>query len=215
MLLKLGSRGTDVQALQALLGLPQDAIFGPNTRNAVINFQRSHGLNPDGIVGDKTWAVLCPTVTAQAPYIKATRPVSFISVHCSATPEGKNYTVEDIRSWHKRQGWSDVGYHYVIYRDGSIVQGRPVNQVPAAVEGHNTGSIAVCYIGGVASDGRTPKDTRTDAQKTSLLKLLNDLLKLYNLSPSKVFGHNEFPGVNKACPSFDCTRLRLELQHIL
>jgi len=72
-----------------------------------------------------------------------------IIIHCSATPEGRDYTVEDIRRWHLNRGFKDIGYHFVIYRDGSIHVGRAKDLVGAHCEGHNAISIGVCYIGGV------------------------------------------------------------------
>lgn len=127
------------------------------------------------------------------------RTINEIIVHCAATPEGKDYTVEQIRRWHLKRGFRDIGYHYVIYRDGSIHAGRPVSQVGAHCTNHNAHSIGVCYIGGVAKDGKTPKDTRTEEQKKSLTSLLKRLHELY--PKATLHGHKEF--ANKACPSFD------------
>lgn len=127
------------------------------------------------------------------------RNIKEIIIHCSATPEGKDYTVDQIRQWHLQRGFNDIGYHYVVYRDGSIHKGRPEEKVGAHCLGHNSISIGVCYIGGVAKDGKTPKDTRTDAQKKSLLELLKTLkLKYPN---AKIYPHYKF--ANKACPSFN------------
>ena len=127
------------------------------------------------------------------------RIINEIIIHCSATPEGKDYTVEQIRQWHKQRGFSDIGYHYVIYRDGSIHSGRPIERIGAQCLKHNAHSIGVCYIGGVAKDGKTPKDTRTDAQKESLIKLIKELKAKY--PKATVHGHREY--ANKACPCFD------------
>ncbi len=127
------------------------------------------------------------------------RIINEIIIHCSATPEGKDYTVEQIKQWHKQRGFSDIGYHYVIYRDGSIHSGRPIERIGAHCLKHNAHSIGICYIGGVAKDGKTPKDTRTDAQKESLIKLIKELKAKYpNVT---VHGHKEY--ANKACPCFD------------
>jgi len=122
-------------------------------------------------------------------------------VHCSATKEGVNYSVETIRSWHKMRGWSDIGYHYLVHLDGSISYGRDINKIGAHVKGHNTGSIGVCYVGGVETDGKTPKDTRTPEQKESLLDLIKTLKRLN--SNAVVYGHRDFS--SKACPSYDAT----------
>lgn len=130
------------------------------------------------------------------------RKIDKIIVHCSATPEGKAFTVQQIRQWHvKGNGWRDIGYHFVIYLDGSIHRGRPEYQVGAHCKGYNENSIGVCYVGGCASDGKAPKDTRTDAQKAALIELLRKLKAKYPVAA--IHGHRDF--ANKACPSFDAT----------
>lgn len=127
------------------------------------------------------------------------RNITKIIVHCSATPEGRDYTVADIDRWHKQRGWQGIGYHYVVYRDGSVHPGRPVEQIGAHTSGHNANSIGVCYIGGVAADGKTPKDTRTPAQRAALRDLVELLRAEY--PNATIHGHREF--ANKACPSFN------------
>lgn len=204
MLLKKGNRGKNVQTLQRALHLLDDGIFGQMTEEAVKDFQKSHGLKVDGIVGDKTWAAICGS-----SIVKSKRVINEIIVHCSATREGFDYTVNDITKWHKQRGFTTIGYHYVIYRDGSIHTGRDINVSGAHCEGHNSHSVGVCYIGGLENrlNHKTgkydiPKDTRTAAQKASLLKLLRQLRSLYPLA--KIRGHRDF--ANKACPSFDATK---------
>lgn len=131
------------------------------------------------------------------------RKLNGIIVHCSATPEGKDFTVADITKWHIARGFNTIGYHYVIYRDGSVHAGRPIEQIGAHCQGHNADTIGVCYIGGLASDGKTPKDTRTLAQKDALVSLLLSLKHKYP-SITWIRGHRDF--ANKACPSFDATK---------
>lgn len=197
---KIGSRGEMVRQIQKALygaGFPTgciDGVYGQMTRDAVAQFQIKKSLKADGIVGPATLALLIPS-----RFKKSKRRITEIIVHCSATPEGKDYTVNDIRRWHKQQGWSDIGYHYVIYRNGHIEPGRDVDISGAHCEGHNSHSIGVCYIGGVARDGKTAKDTRTLAQKAALLSLLKDLRELY--PGAKIYGHRDF--AHKDCPSFD------------
>lgn len=132
------------------------------------------------------------------------RVINKIIIRCAATPEGKDYTVEQIRQWHtspkpKGNGWKDIGYHFVIYRDGSVHPGRPIEQIGAHTSGYNANSIGICYIGGCAKDGKTPKDTRTTEQKAALVKLVTELRRRF--PNASVHGHNEF--ANKACPSFN------------
>lgn len=195
MTYKIGSRGEVVKQIQKALHLYPDGIYGVNTKEAVQRFQVRKGLQPDGIVGPATLALLIPQ-----RWKKSRRTIREIIIHCSATPEGRNYTVEDIRRWHRQQGWSDIGYHYVIYRDGTIHEGRHVDIAGAHCVNHNAHSIGICYIGGVASDGKTPKDTRTLTQRAALLSLLNELRQLY--PNAKIYGHRNFDP-RKACPSFD------------
>ena len=194
MVLKLGSKGNEVKLLQEKLNLKADGVFGPLTEEAVKDFQRSNGLEVDGIVGDNTLSKLNLSVNK--------RNIKELIVHCSATPEGKDYSVDTIRQWHLQRGFSDIGYHYVIYRDGSIHIGRDESIIGAHCTGHNTNSIGVCYIGGCASDGKTPKDTRTSEQRQSLLNLLKELKVKY--PKASIHGHRDF--ANKACPSFDATK---------
>lgn len=153
-----------------------------------------------GTTGNASYAPAPPINGNDFKIVQTTRPFDTVVIHCAATPEGKDYTVNDIRAWHKQRGFSDIGYHYVVYRDGSIHAGRPLGQIGAHVEGHNTGTVGVCYIGGVTADGKTPKDTRTPAQKASLLWLVRELARHYP-KLTKVRGHNDYTNA-KACPSF-------------
>lgn len=127
------------------------------------------------------------------------RKIDKIIIHCAATPEGKPYTVADIDRWHRQRGFRCIGYHFVIYLDGSIHKGRPVEQIGAHCTGQNANSIGICYIGGYTKDGKTPKDTRTEAQRAALIQLVKELKASY--PKATIHGHNEF--ANKACPSFN------------
>lgn len=194
--IKLGSRGDDVKVLQNALHLIADGIFGKITDEAVRKYQWEHGLVADGIVGEKTWKV----ILAQWP-TKSKRRIDWIIVHCSDTPEGRNNTVEDIRRWHKQRGWSDIGYHYVVYLDGSVHNGRNVDKIGAHCENYNSNSIGICYIGGKTVDMKSNKDTRTPKQKEALLRLLRELRKLY--PTAKIVGHKDLDKKGKTCPNFN------------
>ena len=132
----------------------------------------------------------------------AKRKITEIIVHCSATPEGKDFTASDITRWHKQRGFRTIGYHYVVYRDGSVHLGRPEGEIGAHCTGHNAVSIGVCYIGGLAADGKTAKDTRTKEQREALTMLLRRLRAKY--PNAKIYGHRDFAA--KACPSFDARK---------
>ena len=128
------------------------------------------------------------------------RKINKIIIHCTATPEGREHDVADIRRWHLKRGFNDIGYHYLIHIDGTIEEGRPINKQGAHCSKENKGSIGLCYVGGMSKDMNKAKDTRTQAQKDSLIKLMHELIYKYNKDMT-IHGHNEF--ANKACPSFN------------
>lgn len=194
---KLGDRGIKVRIIQRLLKIYPDGIFGKMTEEAVIEFQKDNKITADGIVGPKTWGLMLGYTL-----LPSKRTITEIIVHCTATPEFKTVTVDDIRRYHvKHRGWSDIGYHYVVYLDGTVHKGRDVNISGAHCIGHNTHSIGVAYVGGVDAKGKA-KDTRTMKQKEGLLLLLTELKRLY--PHAKIYGHRDFAA--KACPSFDATK---------
>ena len=207
---KRGSTGAVVKQIQKALKLISDGHFGPLTEEAVKDFQRENGLKVDGIVGPSTLSLLIPERLKRSE-----RKITEIILHCSATPDGKDYTVDDIRRWHKQRGYSDVGYHYIVYRNGILAQGRDVNIIGAHASGHNAHSIGICYIGDMNAENTRPEDTRTLRQKGRLLSLLVDLRKLY--PNARIIGHRDLSedkngdGIiepsewMKACPSFDAT----------
>ena len=199
---KRGSRGEVVKQIQKALNLYPDGIFGELTEERVRLFQADNGLKVDGVVGPATLAKLLGNVAANAVKLKKSRRrIDEIIIHCTATPEGRECTVNEIRLWHKARGFSDIGYHYLVHLNGDVDLGRDVDISGAHCTGHNAHSIGVCYVGGCGKDGKTPKDTRTQEQKAALANLLMDLRKLYPWA--KIRGHRDF--ANKACPSFDAT----------
>lgn len=231
---KEGSKGEVVRQIQKAAGCYPDSVWGPRTTEAVKAWQKAHSLKSDGLAGPATLAAMgikmvveavSPTTTkniiqhGSISLKKSKRRIDYIVVHCTATPEGQDKTVEEIRREHKAQGWSDIGYHYVVYRDGTVHLGRDVDFSGSHVAGYNSYSIGVVYVGGLERDPRKPygqlkaKDTRTEKQKAALLALLMDLRKLY--PKAKIVGHRDFsPDKNgngivdpweriKECPSFD------------
>lgn len=132
--------------------------------------------------------------------MKNTRQIKFIVVHCTATQP--QVSVESIkRYWKEQKGWGDVpGYHYIVPPDGSLVKLWPETKNSYGVYAHNSECINIAYIGGIDKMGK-PQDTRTEAQKQTLYKAIVELTSKYK--GAQVLGHRDFPGVKKACPSFD------------
>src|SRR5690606_12712416 len=106
----------------------------------------------------------------------------------TATPAGREVSVAEITAWHKARGFKTIGYHKVVHLDGSVSLGRPESQIGAHVAGRNTGTLGYVYVGGV-TDKNHPKDTRTDAQKETMLRLTREAIAKYGLT--KVSGHRD------------------------
>jgi len=127
-------------------------------------------------------------------------PIQFLTIHCAATPEGRDVKAATISQWDQAR-FGQTSYHHVVELDGTAVQTLPDDVKGAHVGGHNTGNIGVCYVGGMDALNRAPKDTRTPAQKTALRAIVEQYRKAH---PGIIVrGHRDWPGVKKACPSFD------------
>lgn len=128
-------------------------------------------------------------------------PIKYIVLHYSATYADQDLGVADIRKMHLKNGWNDVGYHYIIKRDGTVQKGRQDNVVGAHVAGFNTGSLGICCIGGLerATGPNVGVDNRTDAQKAATVRLVRDLLAKH--PGAQVVGHKDLKPTQ--CPGFD------------
>ncbi|UUB18464.1 endolysin [Salmonella phage vB_SalS_PC192] len=124
-----------------------------------------------------------------------------IFVHCSATKPSMDVGVREISQWHREQGWLAIGYHFVIRRDGTIEEGRPVDVVGSHVKDWNSKSVGVCLVGGIDDKGKFEANF-TPAQMQSLKEKLADLKDMYPDAEIKAH-HDVAP---KACPSFNLSR---------
>ena len=118
--------------------------------------------------------------------------IKYITIHCSASPQGRGDTAETIHGWHLQRGWAGIGYHHVILEDGTIENGRPHYWIGSHVGGHNSGNLGICLIGDYVF---------TDEQYSALASLLRDLLDKY--PKAKILGHTNWPDTHKTCPNFD------------
>lgn len=141
------------------------------------------------------------------------KATNFLVVHCTATAPHVDVGVKEVREWHiKQRGFKDIGYHYLIRRDGTVEMGRPTWAIGSHVEGHNWEAVGVCLVGGVPEDNKaTPENESlmqsqynfTPAQMLALQNVLR-LLKRDSYKTAQVVGHHDIEIVNKkACPSFD------------
>jgi len=127
------------------------------------------------------------------------RAVKYIVLHCTAGHPTN--TVQDVLAHWKSIGWTKPGYHLLIDAAGVAHRLAKDEVVTNGVKGYNVISIHISYIGGVDHDGKTPLDTRTDAQKETMEFWVREYKKLY--PTAIVQGHRDFPNVAKACPSFE------------
>lgn len=232
-----GSRGAVVKLIQKAVGCYPDGIWGRLTTESVKAWQRDHGLTADGLAGPRTLAAMGidAAMGAVTPSKKeytirhggivlkrSRREIDLIVVHCTASREGHDVSVEQIRREHRSQGWSDIGYHYVVTLDGEAHIGRDVDIAGSHVAGHNARSVGIAYVGGLENrpgvnySQLKAKDTRTQAQKAELFALLMDLRRLY--PNARIVGHRDLsPDKNgdgiispcewvKQCPSFDARK---------
>lgn len=130
------------------------------------------------------------------------RKVDKIVVHCSDSPDARDSVdAAVIRAWHIERGFTDIGYHAVVLRDGVIEKGRPEAQLGAHCQGHNKGSLGICWVG---------RDDPTDKQEASLVNQVADWCVQYNLDTSKVYGHRELAPIGgKTCPNISMSHFRV------
>ena len=143
------------------------------------------------------------------------RTIRQLIIHCTATPEGHELSVEALRAEHLRRGFHGIGYHFYIRRNGEVITTRPLSRVGAHAKGFNQYSIGIAYEGGLDGAGQ-PADTRTPEQRTALRNLVARLLKRFR--GAYVCGHRDLsPDRNgngtvepeewiKQCPCFDVQR---------
>ena len=149
------------------------------------------------------------------------KELKYLVIHCTATPQGREVTSDNIRAWHlapspKGRGWKQVGYTDLIHLDGTVERLVDNNEdawvdnweITNGAKGYNSVSRHIVYAGG-CDKRMKPKDTRTEAQRKALTEYL---LNFHRKHPKvKIIGHGDIPGVNKACPSFDVSAFLKEI----
>lgn len=138
------------------------------------------------------------------------RTIERIFVHCTAGSQKQ--TIEDLKAEFKARGWKHPGYHYAVMPSGRIEQMLPEEEISNGVQGYNSTSINVAYVGGIDRNGKAT-DNRTSEQKKSLVDLLKQLRERY--PKARIMGHRDIsPDKNgngiidpweriKECPCFD------------
>lgn len=205
---------SQIRAFQKAHGLVIDGILGPQTQRVL---DEVNALPPLAVAPEPDKSAInapakprtipvVPSVmwTGQIALADTARRITEIIYHCAATPRGKFFDRDDINAWHKQRGFSMIGYHFVILPDGTIQIGRPIGMVGAHCEGHNVGTIGICYVGGLSADGKRAEDTRTALQIAASVWLIKALKAKFKIR-GRVKGHNEY-NAGKACPSFNVAR---------
>ncbi|MGP1526387.1 MAG: N-acetylmuramoyl-L-alanine amidase [Candidatus Cryptobacteroides sp.] len=139
--------------------------------------------------------------------------IKYLVLHCTATPEGREVSSEEIRRWHTSpppigRGWKQVGYTDMVHLDGSVerlvVNNEDMNvdswEITNGVAGQNLISRHIVYVGG-CDKNMEPRDTRTEAQKKAMADYVKDFHRRF--PDVRIVGHRDFPNVSKSCPSFD------------
>ncbi|QXV72567.1 N-acetylmuramoyl-L-alanine amidase [Pseudomonas phage QAC] len=127
------------------------------------------------------------------------RPATdYIVVHCAATKASMDIGVREIRQWHVQQGWLDIGYHFVIRRNGTVENGRPHDVIGSHVKNYNSRALGICLAGGIDDSGK-PQNNFTPEQFNSLMLLLKAQKRAY--PQAQIVGHHDLDA-GKACPSF-------------
>lgn len=191
---------------------PIDGDLGRQTRSAIRAFQEANHLTADGIAGPRTLAVmqaqgLIPKEVGEretgmagadptpakvekdgTSQPKAKRLIHTIVVHCTATPEGREFTRAQIDAMHKARGFNKIGYHRLVHLDGSVSIGRFDEEVGAHVAGYNSGTLGFSYVGGLGPNGKA-KDTRTPEQKAALTRIISAAVQRYPIRA--IVGHRD------------------------
>jgi N-acetylmuramoyl-L-alanine amidase len=130
--------------------------------------------------------------------MKLRKRTNKIIIHFTETPEFQDFDVDDVRDWHLKNGWSDIGYHFLVNLDGTVELGRQIDLIGSHCYGENYDSIGVCYVGGKCTDG-TLADTRTPEQMKSIDIVISFIRSMYGYIPC--YGHNDFS--DKVCPGYN------------
>lgn len=158
------------------------------------------------------------------------RKIDTIVIHCSATPVDRAYTFLNCERDHIQRGFRKCGYHFFIRQDGTVHVGRELSEIGAhAGKGYNVNSVGICYEGGIVPMGnpskpKDAKDTRTEAQKKSMLDCIAKTIAFSEDKITTILGHRDLsPDLNgngivepkewiKICPCFDA---KAEYKHLI
>ena len=224
MILKKGSKGKEVGNWQKFLNtiiqslfnqhvepLKIDEDFGEATKRITKRYQFYRKLDADGIVGKDTTSEAIKDGFKPMEQSKITRPINEIILHITANGNGLTGEAlrNSIKAGHLARGFSDIGYHWIVDKDGNVIKGRDENIIGSHVAGHNTGSLGIAY------DSRGSDNTpyavyghyMTETQKEAFERLVKEKMSEFNIGIENVHGHN-FYDKGKACPCFNAEQDR-------
>lgn len=125
------------------------------------------------------------------------RNINKVIIHCSDSDNPHHDNVKTIRQWHLDRGWQDIGYHFVITKNGRIKWGRSLEMIGAHCKGHNIDSIGICLTG---------RNNFSQEQFYFLEVLLKKIMREFKIPKENIFGHNHF-NKHKTCPNFDLSKI--------
>jgi N-acetyl-anhydromuramyl-L-alanine amidase AmpD len=138
------------------------------------------------------YLILTLTLSRKNMFKKPSRKIHRVFIHCSASDHAHHDNIDTMKSWHLERGFSDVGYHFFIQKDGTLEYGRDIEKTPAAQKGHNLYTLAICMHG-------LKEENFTKAQFNTLKKLADQIE--HNYENISFHGHCEVS--KKACPVFN------------
>lgn len=136
-----------------------------------------------------TWGARAPRCSGSSHSPKK------ITIHHTATPNGGSPEAQlrQMQSHHQDvRGWCDIGYHFLISRDGRIWEGRDAGRTASHVQNNNTNNLGISFIGNYMTE------SPTEAQIDAASRLIAGLEARYGISGADVFGHRDFKGTD--CP---------------
>lgn len=105
-------------------------------------------------------------------------------------------SIQDIDEWHKSNGWENVGYQFLVRKNGKIYEGRPFDiQGAHTLNGYNNNSIGICF------EGSFETEHMDEPQRSAGVELIRYIQMRYNYT-LKIYRHLDVQS-NTQCPGIN------------